>query len=59
MLVVTHEMTFARDVSARTVFFSQGRIEEEGPSADLLASPRSPRLQQFLEPYRPRRFCGK
>ena len=59
MIIVTHEMAFARDVSARTVFFSQGRIEEEGPSADLFASPKSPRLQQFLESFRPGGFTAK
>jgi ABC-type histidine transport system ATPase subunit len=52
MIIVTHEMAFARDVSARTAFFRQGRIEEEGPSAALFASPQSPRLQQFLESFR-------
>jgi ABC-type histidine transport system ATPase subunit len=59
MIIVTHEMAFARDVSARTVFFSQGRIEEEGPSADLFASPKSPRLQQFLESFRFGGFTAK
>ncbi len=52
MIIVTHEMAFARDVSSRTVFFSQGQIEEQGPSAGLFASPKSPRLQQFLESFR-------
>jgi ABC-type histidine transport system ATPase subunit len=58
MIIVTHEMAFARDVSARTVFFCQGRIEEEGPSAALFASPKSPRLQQFLESFRPGGFTA-
>ena len=48
MLIVTHEVGFARDVSSRTVFLHQGRIEEEGPSRAVLDMPRSPRLQQFL-----------
>ena len=48
MLIVTHEVGFARDVSSRTVFLHQGRIEEEGPSRALLDHPSSPRLRQFL-----------
>ncbi|MGO9171245.1 MAG: ABC transporter ATP-binding protein [Rhodomicrobium sp.] len=56
MIIVTHEMAFARDVSSRTVFLCEGKIEEEGPSMELFASPRSPRLQQFLESFRAGRF---
>ena len=48
MIVVTHEMGFAREVSDRTVFLRRGRIEEEGPPADLFGAPKSERLQQFL-----------
>ena len=48
MLVVTHEMGFAREVSNRVVFLNQGVVEEEGTPADLFASPRSERLRQFL-----------
>jgi len=48
MLVVTHEMGFAREVSNRVVFLNHGVIEEEGKPADLFASPRSERLRQFL-----------
>ena len=48
MIVVTHEMGFAREVSDRTIFLHRGRIEEEGPPADLLGAPKSERLQQFL-----------
>lgn len=48
MLVVTHEMAFARDVSSRTVFLHKGVIEEEGPSADVFAHPRSDRFRQFI-----------
>jgi ABC-type histidine transport system ATPase subunit len=59
MIIVTHEMAFARDVSSRTVFFCEGRIEEEGPSTELFASPQSPRLQQFLESFRAGRFTGE
>lgn len=59
MIIVTHEMAFARDVSSRTCFFCQGLIEEEGPSSELFASPRSPRLQQFLESFRSGGFTGE
>ena len=48
MLIVTHEVGFARDVSSRTVFLHEGQIEEEGPSRALLDQPRSPRLKRFL-----------
>jgi arginine/lysine/histidine/glutamine transport system ATP-binding protein len=48
MLVVTHEMKFARDASDRVVFFKEGIVEEQGPPADLFGTPRSPALQAFL-----------
>ncbi len=48
MIVVTHEMNFARDVSNKTLFLHQGKIEEEGDPAELFSSPKSLRLQQFL-----------
>jgi ABC-type histidine transport system ATPase subunit len=48
MLVVTHEMAFARDVSNHAIFFHEGRIEEQGPPATLFKSPQSERLRQFL-----------
>ena len=48
MIVVTHEMGFARDVSDRAVFLHEGRIEEEGPPAELFGAPKSERLRQFL-----------
>lgn len=48
MLVVTHEMGFARDVASRVVFFHQGKIEEEGPPAELFTSQKSARFQKFL-----------
>jgi arginine/ornithine transport system ATP-binding protein len=58
MIIVTHEMAFARDVSHRTVFFSEGRIEEEGPPAVVFNAPKSARLQQFLESFRSGGFTG-
>lgn len=48
MLVVTHEIAFAREVSTRTVFFEGGRVAEDGPPSDVLRNPRSDRLRQFL-----------
>ena len=49
MLVVTHEIDFARDVSDRTIFIDQGLIEEQGPSREVLTNPRTERMQRFLE----------
>ena len=48
MIVVTHEMAFAREVSTRTIFLHEGRIEEEGAPRELFDAPTSPRLRQFL-----------
>ena len=48
LLIVTHEMCFARDVSSRVVFMEQGRIHEEGPPAEIFGNPRSTRLAEFL-----------
>jgi ABC-type polar amino acid transport system ATPase subunit len=48
MLVVTHEMHFARDVGDRVVFMDEGRIVEEGIPADILDRPRKERTQRFL-----------
>ena len=48
MLVVTHEMGFARDVGDRVVFIDEGQIAEEGPPAVLFTTPSNPRTQQFL-----------
>jgi ABC-type histidine transport system ATPase subunit len=48
MIVVTHEMAFARDVSNHVIFLHQGRIEEEGNPKEVLTTPKSERLKQFL-----------
>jgi ABC-type histidine transport system ATPase subunit len=48
MVVVTHEMAFAREVSNHVIFLHQGRIEEQGDPREVLSTPRSERLQQFL-----------
>ena len=50
MLLVTHDMSFARDVCDHVVFLHQGVIEEQGPPAQVFDSPQSRRLQQFLNP---------
>ncbi|KVZ47805.1 ABC transporter ATP-binding protein [Burkholderia ubonensis] len=48
MVVVTHEMGFARNVSNHVMFLHQGRVEEEGVPAEVFANPKSERLRQFL-----------
>lgn len=48
MIVVTHEMSFARDVASHVVFLHQGKIEEEGPPTDVFGNPKSERCRQFL-----------
>jgi ABC-type polar amino acid transport system ATPase subunit len=48
MVVVTHEMDFARDVADRIVFMDQGAIVEQGPPSVVFTAPRSPRTKQFL-----------
>jgi polar amino acid transport system ATP-binding protein len=52
MIVVTHEMAFAREVAARVVFMDAGLILEEGSAEELLDRPRNPRLQSFLRRFR-------
>ena len=52
MLVVTHEMAFARDVSNRVVFLHAGQVEEEGEPAAMFAAPRSERFRQFISSHR-------
>ncbi len=49
MIVVTHEMRFAREVSTRTLFLDGGTIGEDKPSKELFAHPENPRLVSFLE----------
>jgi polar amino acid transport system ATP-binding protein len=49
LLMVTHEMNFARKVSDRVVFMHAGRIHEMGPPAELFGNPRTPELKQFLQ----------
>ncbi|WP_216849927.1 MULTISPECIES: amino acid ABC transporter ATP-binding protein [unclassified Acidisoma] len=48
MIVVTHEMNFARKVADQVVFMDEGRVVEAGPPEEIFGNPRSPRLQRFL-----------
>jgi polar amino acid transport system ATP-binding protein len=48
LLMVTHEMNFARKVSNRVIFMHQGRVHESGPPAQIFGQPQTPELQQFL-----------
>jgi polar amino acid transport system ATP-binding protein len=48
MIIVTHEMKFARDVSDRVVYMDGGKIIEEGPPSEIFEHPKSKRLQEFL-----------
>ena len=48
MVVVTHEMGFAREVANRVLFFSDGYITEDGTPEQIFNHPKSPRLQEFL-----------
>jgi glutamate/aspartate transport system ATP-binding protein len=48
MMVVTHEMGFARKVATRVIFMDEGRIVEDAPKEDFFNKPRSERAQQFL-----------
>lgn len=49
MIIVTHEMAFAREVADRVIFMSDGVIQEEGPAAEVFANPKSPRTKAFLD----------
>ena len=48
MMLVTHEIGFARKVAHRVVFMHHGKIWEQGPAADTLGKPRTPELETFL-----------
>lgn len=51
LVIVTHEMSFARDVADRAIFMDQGRIVEQGAAKELFANPQQPRTRQFLEKF--------
>ncbi len=48
MVVVTHEMQFAREVASKVIFLDKGKIEEQGIAREVITNPQSPRLQTFL-----------
>ena len=48
MVVVTHEMGFAREVSNRVVFLDEGKVAEEGTPAEVFGNPQCERLRSFL-----------
>ena len=48
MVIVTHEMGFAREVATRVLFMDDGRITEEGPPEKIFGAPENPRLRDFL-----------
>lgn len=48
MLIVTHEMGFAREVSSKTMFLHEGKVEEEGPPEKIFNNPDSDRVRQFM-----------
>lgn len=48
MVIVTHEMNFAREVSGRTLFLEEGKLLEEGSPKELFAAPKTERLKDFL-----------
>jgi ABC-type histidine transport system ATPase subunit len=48
MLLVTHEMGFAREVSDRVVFFDKGQVVEQGPPADIFDNPQNERTKSFF-----------
>ncbi len=48
MIVVTHEMGFAREVASRVIFMADGKIQEQGKPEDIFTDPKNPRLRDFL-----------
>ena len=48
MVVVTHEMGFAREVASRVIFIADGQIGEDAPPAEFFGNPKNPRLKDFL-----------
>lgn len=51
MIIVTHEMAFARDVSTRTIFMDRGYVAEDAPPSVLFSNPKNPRTREFLSRY--------
>ena len=51
MIIVTHEMAFARDVSTRTIYMDRGYVAEDAPPSELFSNPKNPRTREFLSRY--------
>lgn len=51
MIIVTHEMAFARDVSTRTIFMDRGYVAEDAEPSELFRNPKNPRTREFLSRY--------
>lgn len=51
MIIVTHEMAFARDVSTRTIFMDRGFVAEDAAPSELFRNPKNPRTREFLSRY--------
>jgi polar amino acid transport system ATP-binding protein len=51
MIIVTHEMAFARDVADQVIFMDKGVIVEQGPARDVIENPKEDRTRQFLSRY--------
>ncbi|MCR4629067.1 MAG: amino acid ABC transporter ATP-binding protein [Bacillota bacterium] len=51
MIIVTHEMAFARDVSTRTIFMDKGYVVDDAPPSELFTNPKNPRTREFLSRY--------
>ena len=49
MVIVTHEMSFARDTANHIIFMDKGQIVEEGPASQIFSAPKEPRTRQFLQ----------
>ena len=49
MIVVTHEIAFAREVASRVIFMEGGVVVEQGPPSELLVNPKEARTKQFLK----------
>lgn len=49
MIIVTHDMHFARDIATRVVFCANGKVVEQGPPSQMFKSPKQPRTREFLE----------
>ena len=49
IMIVTHEMSFAKEIATRVVFIDEGKIIEEGTPEEFFAHPKTPRVKEFLE----------